>query len=86
LFTEKNYAEALPPMERTARLAPENAEVLYDLAVIRLAVGDKDGALEALEKSLKLNSKLKAQATVDDDLASLRNDKEFNKLLKTAGD
>ena len=39
LFTQKKYAEALPPMERTARLAPENAEVYYDLAVIRLAAG-----------------------------------------------
>ena len=34
LFTQKKYTEALPLMERTAKLAPENPEVLYDFAVI----------------------------------------------------
>ena len=52
LFTKRKYAEALPPMERAARLAPDYAEVFYDLAVIRLASGDKTNALTALELSL----------------------------------
>ena len=42
LFMLQKHAEALPHMERTARMAPENPEVLYDLAVIRLAA-DKPG-------------------------------------------
>lgn len=81
-FSEGDFAEALEPMEKTAQLAPEYAEVLYDLAVIRLANDDKAGALEALEKSLRLNPKLKAQATVDDDMTNLREDKTYKKLIQ----
>lgn len=81
LFTEKKYAEALPPMERTARLAPDNAEVLYDLAVIRLAAGKARAALEALKKSLTLNPQLKKQAAGDNDLAALRENVEFRELV-----
>lgn len=81
LFTGKKFAEALPPMERTARLAPENAEVLYDLAVIRLAAGKAEAALEALKKSLALNPQLKKQAAGDNDLAALRENAQFRALV-----
>jgi uncharacterized Ntn-hydrolase superfamily protein len=82
LFTRKMYKEALPYMERTAALAPENAEVLYDLAVIRLAAGNPDTALIALAKSLHLNPKLKNQARDDEDLRSLRGKKEYLELIR----
>ncbi len=82
LFTEQAFAEALPHMERTANLAPENGEVLYDLAVIRLANEDIEGALEALGKSLKLNPKLVEQAKVDNDLSALRDNKNYQELIK----
>jgi uncharacterized Ntn-hydrolase superfamily protein len=85
LFTQKKYLQALPPMERTARLAPENGEVLYDLAVIRLAAGEERGALEALRKALELNPKLKKQASKDGDLAGLKGNPEFEKLLQSGG-
>lgn len=82
LFTEKKYQEALPPMERTARLAPDNAEVLYDLAVIRLAAGKTPEALEALKKSLELNPKLKKQAAEDSDLTALHGNAEYEALVQ----
>jgi uncharacterized Ntn-hydrolase superfamily protein len=82
LFTQKKYGQALPPMERTASLAPENAEVLYDLAVIRLAAGEEKGALKALEKSLGLNPKLKKQAVADDDFSKLRGNPDFETLVR----
>jgi Flp pilus assembly protein TadD len=47
-------------------------EVLYDLAVIRLANGNRDGALEAVRRALELNPKLGAQARADNDLAAIR--------------
>jgi hypothetical protein len=47
-------------------------EVLYDLAVIRLANGDRDGAERALERAIVLKPKLAAQAEKDEDLAALR--------------
>lgn len=82
LFTQKNYAEALAPMERASRLAPGNAEVCYDLAVIRLATGRDNLALEALRKAVKLNPKLKQQAAKDGDLSKLKGNEEFESLLQ----
>ncbi|MDZ7291703.1 MAG: DUF1028 domain-containing protein [candidate division KSB1 bacterium] len=82
LFTQKKYADALPHQERAANLAPENPEVLYDLAVIRLAAGKKAEALEALKKAIKLNPNLKKQAGGDNDLAGLRGNVEFEGLIK----
>jgi len=82
LFTQKKYMEALPYMEHTATLAPENPEVLYDLAVIRLAAGKRDASIKALEKAILLNPKLKKQAISDNDLKSLNNDQNFQKIIK----
>lgn len=80
-FVDKNYSAALAPMERAARLAPDVAEVFYDLAVIRLANADADGAMSALETAIDLNPKLKDQATNDSDLDALRNDDRFSVLI-----
>jgi uncharacterized Ntn-hydrolase superfamily protein len=75
-FTEHRFPEALGWQERTAARAEEQPamlpEVLYDLAVIRLANGDRDGAERALERAIVLNPKLAAQAEKDEDLAALR--------------
>jgi uncharacterized Ntn-hydrolase superfamily protein len=81
-FTKKRYDEALTHQERAARLAPDNPEVLYDLAVIRLAAGKKVEALESLRKAVTLNPNLKKQASVDDDLVGLRGEPQFEKLLR----
>ena len=81
-FTQKEYQKALPLMERTASLAPGNPEVLYDLTVIRLAAGNRDEALKALEKAVALNPKLKKQAAGDNDLKNLQGDREFQQLIK----
>jgi len=82
LFTQGKYTDALPCMERTADLAPDNPEVLYDLAVIRLAAGNQEEALRALERAVSLNSKLKEQAEGDHDLDGLRKEKRFLNIIK----
>jgi uncharacterized Ntn-hydrolase superfamily protein len=81
-FTEKRFPEALAAQERAAALAPGNGEVLYDLAVIRLAAGGRSEALEALSRALDANPKLAAQAKADGDLAGLRGDPGFEKLVR----
>ena len=81
LFRQNNPDEALPHMERTARLAARNPEVLYDLAVVRLAAGKTDGALDALQKAIELNPNLINQARGDSDLNQLRNDERFIEML-----
>ncbi len=81
LFSEGRGQAALEPMERAAALAPETPEVLYDLAVIRLAAGHPDAALNALKQAIDLNPKLRHQARVDDDLAGLRDTEEFQQMV-----
>jgi uncharacterized Ntn-hydrolase superfamily protein len=80
LFMEKQFAKALVAQERAGRLAPANPEVLYDLAVIRLAAGKREGALDALADALRLNPKLKTQARADGDLGGLRALPRFKEL------
>jgi len=79
-FTGKRPAEALAAQERAASRAESQPgmlpEVLYDLAVIRLANGDKAGAEAALARAVRLNPKLAAQAREDKDLAGLRAEKK----------
>ncbi len=82
LYTQKKFSEALPLMERTAKLAPENPEVLYDFAVIQLSAGEMEAALKTLEKAVSLNPKLKQQAVGDNDLKSLQSDPKFQKIVK----
>lgn len=81
LFTQNKPKEALPHQERAAKLAPQNGEVFYDLAVIRLAAGLRQQALQALEKAVALNPKLKVQAGRDPDLSVLADDAGFKRLI-----
>jgi len=75
-FTEKRFPEALTWQKKAAARAESHPEmlpeVLYDLAVIRLANGDEAGAIEAAKRAIALNPKLAAQAKVDDDLKAIR--------------
>jgi tetratricopeptide (TPR) repeat protein len=75
-FTEKRFPEALTWQERAAARAESQPgmlpEVLYDLAVIRLASGDKAGAQAAVKRAIRLNPKLATQARQDSHLAGLR--------------
>ncbi len=85
-FTEKRYAEALPLQEKAVELIDQltsiRAEVMYDLAVIRLAAGKKPQAIEALGQALKWNPKLKAQAAGDSDLAGMKDDPAYQALVR----
>jgi uncharacterized Ntn-hydrolase superfamily protein len=75
-FSEKRFPEALAAQERAAARAEQQPgmlpEVLYDLAVIRLANGDRPGARTALARAVQLNPRLAVQARSDKDLAALR--------------
>jgi uncharacterized Ntn-hydrolase superfamily protein len=82
MFTLHRPQEALPHLDRALALAPENPEVLYDLAVIRLAAGLQQEALDALAKAIALNPKLRVQATADGDLQALKGNPRFDALVK----
>jgi uncharacterized Ntn-hydrolase superfamily protein len=74
-FTEERFAEALRWQEQTAVRAETTPgmlpEVLYDLAVIRWANGDGEGARAALGRAVELNPNLAEQAKGDPDLEGL---------------
>ena len=74
-FSEKRFPEALKWQERAAASAERQPailpEALYDLAVIRLAAGDRAGAKKALERAVALNPKLQAASEKDPDLRGL---------------
>ncbi len=81
-YQENNYDKALPLMEKTAKAAPENPEVLYDLVVIQTAAGKLKEALKTLKRTIELNPKLKRQAEGDNAIIQLRELNEFNELIK----
>lgn len=72
-FVAHRFPDALTWQERAATRAEQQPgmlpEVLYDLAVVRLANGDRPGALAALKRAIELNPKLATQAKADNDLA-----------------
>lgn len=82
LFTHQKPVEALPHIQRALRFAPENPELIYDLAVINLAAGKEKEALDALARAVRLNVKLKAQARADGDLAKLKGKKRFEDIVR----
>ena len=77
-FMDKAFPEALRWQEKAAAAAERQPamlpEVLYDLAVVRLANNDRQGALSAARRAIALNPKLAAQASRDSDLAAIRSD------------
>jgi len=81
LFTRKQYAQALPLMEKAGQLDPDYPELIYDVAVIRLANGDETGALEALSRAIELNPSLAASAKQDSDLEALWGTDDFKALV-----
>ena len=81
-YKEKRYSDALEWQEKTVKLAPENAEVLYDLAIIRAWAGHPKAALKALEKAVTLNPGLKKGAATDQDLAPLQSEEDFSRIVK----
>jgi uncharacterized Ntn-hydrolase superfamily protein len=82
LFENKKPIDALPFMERAMMLAPNEGEVWYDLAVIRLAAGKESSAFDALKKAIQLNGKLKSSASADHDFDSIRSNKVFQETIK----
>jgi tetratricopeptide (TPR) repeat protein len=76
------FEDALEPMERALELGPQIPELWYDHAVINLAAGNHEIALQALEKCIILNPKLKAQAKADSDLDLLHGNVKYEELIK----
>jgi tetratricopeptide (TPR) repeat protein len=75
------YVAAQEMFERALKREPVAAHIHYGLAATRSRLGSIDMALESLQKALDLQPNLRLRAQHDQDLALLRNDPEFERLV-----
>ena len=76
-----NTAEALRLVREAAELAPQDPYVQFDSAVVHALTGDVDEALAFLQVAIRQGYS-RSEASADDDLMSLRERVEFNRLLR----
>jgi|KBSSwiStaDraftv2_1062776.scaffolds.fasta_scaffold46768_4 tetratricopeptide (TPR) repeat protein len=81
----KQPVKAAQSFEHVLPYAPQNAGLLYNTACAYSLAGDKDKALELLDRAVTAGYKDKAGMTADPDLGSLRADPRFAEILKRIG-
>jgi len=82
LQERKQYAAAARVFADIIRDAPNDANAHYNYACILALAGSPKAALRHLERALELDRDLVRIAVNDPDFASLRNNPEFQNLLK----
>ncbi len=75
------YVAAQEMFERALKREPQAAHIHYSLAATRARLGAIDSALESLERALDLQPVLRVRAQHDQDLAALRNEPDFERLI-----
>ncbi len=75
------YVAAQEMFERALKREPASAHVHYGLAATRARLGSVGSALESLERALDLQPNLRVRAQHDQDLAALRNEPDFERLV-----
>ncbi|MEM1544522.1 MAG: tetratricopeptide repeat protein, partial [Candidatus Bathyarchaeia archaeon] len=77
-----NLKKAIEVLQTAVQRYPEQAVLYYDLACYFALAGERERALEALERAIQIDAGLKSLAQKDDDLRSLRGDKRFEELVR----
>jgi len=77
-----NIKKAAEILKAAVQRYPDQAVLQYDLACYLALLGEKEDALQALERALQLDASLKELAKKNDDLKPLRNDPRFEKLVR----
>ena len=75
------YVAAQEMFERALKREPEAAHIHYGLAATRARLGSVELALHSLQRALDLQPNLRLRAQHDQDLTSLRNDPDFDRLV-----
>jgi hypothetical protein len=75
-YEAKSYDEAKATIEKGLEAHPGNTSLLYDLACIEALLGNRDAALDHLNRATE-NPKLRDHAQKDPDLDSIRDDPRF---------
>jgi tetratricopeptide (TPR) repeat protein len=76
-----DFVAAQELFERALKRDPEAADTHYALAAARARLGSVETALQALERAVELRPVLRVRAQADADLAPLRNDPEFERIV-----
>src|ERR1044072_1825240 len=76
-----DFVAAQEFFERALKRDPDAADTHYALAATRARLGATEAALHALERALELKSVLRVHSQSDADLAPLRNDPEFERIV-----
>jgi acetyl esterase/lipase len=84
LFAAGKYAEAAEKCKAEMALVPTDNGAPYNLACALARLGKKDEALAALAKSMELGFDDFEHMKVDEDLASIRGEKQFAELVAKA--
>lgn len=80
-LTAKQYPDAIRALTRAADAPAQRTNALYDLACAYAVTGERDRAFDAIERAVKNGFTQKAFLANDPDLASLRDDARFQRLL-----
>ncbi len=67
--------------ERALKRDPDAPDTLYALAAARSRLGAVEAALQSLERAVELKPVLRVRAHTDADLAALRSDPEFERII-----
>jgi Flp pilus assembly protein TadD len=78
-------AEAEKAILKLQEIAKKDKRALYNIALIYGALGDKDRALESLEKAMDARSVMFRDLRLDPDLDVIKADPRFNALLERRG-
>jgi tetratricopeptide (TPR) repeat protein len=76
-----DFVAAQEFFERALKRDPDAADTHSALAATRARLGATEAALQALERALELKHVLRVRAQSDADLAPLRNDPEFERIV-----
>jgi Flp pilus assembly protein TadD len=79
---QRRYALGLAVDQKLVRLVPDNPTVHYNLACSLAILGEKEGALDALERAVRLGYDDPAFMQQDEDLRRLRQESRFIELVR----
>jgi tetratricopeptide (TPR) repeat protein len=76
-----DFVAAQEMFERALKRDPEAAHIYYGLAATRARLGALEPALQSLGRALEIQPNLRVRAQHDPDLAPLRNEPEYERLI-----
>jgi tetratricopeptide (TPR) repeat protein len=84
LHREGRYADALIAGRRAMELEP-SGRLAYNVACAAARAGDREGAIDALDRAVTLGWDDRTHATADDDLADLRSHARWGEIVARMG-